>query len=155
MLKKSTLSKLQDFAHAPVESATTQEYPSTAQEYPSTAQEYPNGDHENVNAECSSQKTAGRTPRKSSRRNSSRVPKNVAKSTTGNKVKYTPLEQQFMAIKASHPDAILFIECGYRYRFFGEDAEVASKVLKIACYPDHNFATCSIPVHRLKIHLRR
>lgn len=71
------------------------------------------------------------------------------------KAQYTPLEQQFMSIKASYPDAVLFVECGYRYRFFGEDAELASKVLKISSYPDHNFATASIPTYRLKIHLRR
>ena len=68
---------------------------------------------------------------------------------------YTPLEQQFIALKARHPDAVLFVECGYKYRFFGEDAEVAARVLKIGCFPDHHFKTASIPVHRLHIHLRR
>lgn len=68
---------------------------------------------------------------------------------------YTPLEQQFMAIKAEHSDCLLFVECGYKYRFFGEDAKTASKVLNIGCFPDHNFFTASIPVHRLHIHLRR
>ena len=71
------------------------------------------------------------------------------------KTHLTPLEQQFVSIKAVHPDALLFVECGYKYRFFGEDAEVAAKVLKISCYPDHNFATASIPSFRLNIHLRR
>lgn len=68
---------------------------------------------------------------------------------------YTPLEQQFLAIKAKYPDAVLFVECGYKYRFFGEDAEIASKVLNIGCFPDHNFKTGSIPVHRLNVHIRR
>ena len=68
---------------------------------------------------------------------------------------YTPLEQQYIAIKSQYPDAILFVECGYKYRFFGEDAEVASKTLNIGCFQDHNFHTASIPVHRLHIHLRR
>ena len=68
---------------------------------------------------------------------------------------YTPLEQQFMAIKAEHADCVLFVECGYKYRFFGEDVKTASKVLNIGCFPDHNFFTASIPVHRLHIHLRR
>lgn len=39
-------------------------------------------------------------------------------------VKYTPLEQQFVDIKAQNPDVILFVQSGYKYRFFGEDAEV-------------------------------
>ena len=70
-------------------------------------------------------------------------------------VHYTPLEQQFLAIKAKCPDAVLLVECGYKYRFFGEDAEVATKVLNIGCFPDHNFKTGSIPVHRLNVHIRR
>ncbi|KAK7482631.1 hypothetical protein BaRGS_00026130 [Batillaria attramentaria] len=71
------------------------------------------------------------------------------------KTKYTPLEQQYMEIKEQQPDAILLVECGYKYRFFGTDAEVAAKVLKIFCHPDHNFMTASIPVHRLFVHVRR
>jgi hypothetical protein len=39
-------------------------------------------------------------------------------------VKYTPLEKQVIAIKERHPDVILFVEVGYKYRFFGPDAEV-------------------------------
>ncbi len=68
---------------------------------------------------------------------------------------YTPMEQQYLSIKAKHPDAVLFIECGYKYRFFGEDAQIASRVLNIGCNLDHNFYTGSIPVHRLNIHIRR
>ena len=41
---------------------------------------------------------------------------------------YTPLEQQYIAIKANYPDSVLFVECGYKYKFFGEDAE-ASKII--------------------------
>lgn len=40
------------------------------------------------------------------------------------KIKYTPLELQVVELKEKYPDALLFIECGYKYRFFGEDAEV-------------------------------
>ena len=81
--------------------------------------------------------------------------KSTTTSSLGGSKQYTPLEQQVVAIKAQHPDAILFVECGYKYRFFGEDAEIASKVLRIGCFPDHNFMTGSIPTHRLHIHLRR
>ncbi len=42
----------------------------------------------------------------------------------GGGVKYTPLEQQFVAVKEKNPDVLLIVECGYRCRFFGEDAEV-------------------------------
>ena len=40
------------------------------------------------------------------------------------KSQYTPLELQFIDIKAKYKDAVLFVECGYKYKFFGEDAEV-------------------------------
>ena len=40
---------------------------------------------------------------------------------------YTPLESQVLKIKADHPDLLLFVECGYKYRFFGKDAEVFVK----------------------------
>ncbi|KAL5529107.1 hypothetical protein ACEPAG_5081 [Sanghuangporus baumii] len=68
---------------------------------------------------------------------------------------YTPLEKQVMALKKKYPDAILMIEVGYKYRFFGEDAKVASEVLNIAHFPDRNFLTASVPDHRRDIHLRR
>ena len=42
------------------------------------------------------------------------------------KIKYTQLEQQFVEIKEKYQDAILFVECGYKYRFFGDDAEVGA-----------------------------
>ena len=41
------------------------------------------------------------------------------------KTKYTPLEEQFISIKSCYKDAVLLIECGYKYRFFGDDAQVS------------------------------
>ena len=47
------------------------------------------------------------------------------KLTKENAVKrYTPLEKQFLEVKAHYEDTLLFVECGYKYRFFGGDAEV-------------------------------
>ncbi|XP_040011812.1 DNA mismatch repair protein Msh3 isoform X2 [Xiphias gladius] len=68
---------------------------------------------------------------------------------------FTPLEQQVIQLKQQHEDALLAVECGYKYRFFGEDAEIAAKELNIVCHLDHNFMTCSIPAHRLFVHVRR
>ncbi|XP_058842608.1 DNA mismatch repair protein Msh3-like [Acipenser ruthenus] len=68
---------------------------------------------------------------------------------------YTPLELQFLEIKEKHKDVLLCVECGYKYRFFGEDAEIASRELNIYCHLDHNFMTASIPTHRLFVHVRR
>ncbi|PSN55302.1 hypothetical protein C0J52_01763 [Blattella germanica] len=43
-------------------------------------------------------------------------------------VKYTPLEQQVLDLKQKHCGMILMIQTGYKYTFFGEDAEVRYKV---------------------------
>lgn len=37
-----------------------------------------------------------------------------------------------MTLKKKYPDAILMIEVGYKYRFFGDDARVSS-VLALRC----------------------
>ncbi|KAF9275695.1 Mismatch repair protein msh3 [Mortierella alpina] len=68
---------------------------------------------------------------------------------------YTPLEKQYLEIKEQYPDTVLCIEVGYKFRFFGHDAEIASRELSIAHFLDHNFYTASIPIHRLDVHVRR
>ncbi|XP_061369548.1 DNA mismatch repair protein MSH3 isoform X2 [Gastrolobium bilobum] len=70
-------------------------------------------------------------------------------------LKYTPLEQQVLELKAKYPDVLLMVEVGYRYRFFGQDAENAARVLGIYAHMDHNFLTASIPTFRLNVHVRR
>ncbi|GAA6029240.1 hypothetical protein JCM8097_003582 [Rhodosporidiobolus ruineniae] len=70
-------------------------------------------------------------------------------------VKYTPLEQQVLKLKKEHPGVLLVVEVGYKFRFFGEDAQHASRTLNIACFPSQHMLTASIPTHRLDIHVRR
>ncbi|KAI7741994.1 hypothetical protein M8C21_006842, partial [Ambrosia artemisiifolia] len=41
--------------------------------------------------------------------------------------KYTPLEQQVVELKSKHKDVLLMIEVGYKFRFFGQDAETAAR----------------------------
>ena len=82
--------------------------------------------------------------------------------------KLTPMEKQVLDIKREHPDTLLVVEVGYKFRFFGEDARTAAKELSIVCIPgkfrydEHpsethidRFASASIPVHRLHVHVRR
>ncbi|KAK4132312.1 hypothetical protein BT67DRAFT_425717 [Trichocladium antarcticum] len=82
--------------------------------------------------------------------------------------KLTPMEMQFLDIKRKHMDTVLVVEVGYKFRFFGEDARVAAKELSIVCIPgkfrfdEHpaeahldRFASASIPVHRLSVHVKR
>lgn len=49
--------------------------------------------------------------------------------------KLTPMEIQFLDIKKKHMDTVLIVEVGYKFRFFGEDARIASKELSIVCIP--------------------
>ncbi|KAL8731520.1 MAG: hypothetical protein Q9166_003366 [cf. Caloplaca sp. 2 TL-2023] len=82
--------------------------------------------------------------------------------------KLTPMEKQVLEIKRSHMDTLLVVEVGYKFRFFGEDARTAAKELSIVCIPgkfrydEHpseahldRFASASIPVHRLHVHVKR
>nr|POE63348.1 dna mismatch repair protein msh3 [Quercus suber] len=84
------------------------------------------------------------------------------------KDKLTPMERQVLAIKQKHMDTLLVVEVGYKFRFFGEDARTAAKELSIVCIPgkfrfdEHpseahldRFASASIPVHRLHVHVKR
>ncbi|KAI8904154.1 DNA mismatch repair protein Msh3 [Powellomyces hirtus] len=71
------------------------------------------------------------------------------------KPQYTPLEQQFLEIKAQNPDCLLLIEVGYKFRFFGEDAKNAAKELNIVAYKDHSMYTAGIPTHRLHVHVQK
>lgn len=58
-------------------------------------------------------------------------------------------------LKNKYPDVLLMVEVGYKYRFFGKDAEIAARVLGIYAHMDHNFLTASIPTFRLNVHVRR
>ncbi|KAI1959954.1 Mismatch repair protein msh3 [Ophidiomyces ophidiicola] len=82
--------------------------------------------------------------------------------------KLTPMEKQVIELKNSHKDAILVVQVGYKFQFYGEDARVAAKELGIVCIPgklrfdEHpseahltRFASASIPVHRLHVHVKR
>jgi DNA mismatch repair protein MSH3 len=63
------------------------------------------------------------------------------------KIKYTPLELQYLEMKKKCPDAILFVEAGYRYRFFGEDAEVCVEQKLTTTYHTHSlFPICLVCV---------
>ena len=92
------------------------------------------------------------------------------KGTTSKKgsSKLTPMEKQVLEIKKQNSDTLLVVEVGYKYRFFGEDARTAAKELSIVCIPgkyrydEHHseahldrFASASIPVHRLHVHVKR
>ncbi|WWO98011.1 MAG: DNA mismatch repair protein MutS [Candidatus Dasytiphilus stammeri] len=46
--------------------------------------------------------------------------------------KHTPMMQQYLSIKAEHPDILLFYRMGDFYELFFDDAKIASKLLNIS-----------------------
>lgn len=70
-------------------------------------------------------------------------------------LKLTPLEKQIVALKEQHPELLLVVECGYKYQLFGEDAEQAGRILNMVAYKKNNFLSCSFPLHRLTIHVKK
>jgi len=60
---------------------------------------------------------------------------------------YTPLEVQYMEIKKQHVDTVLCVECGYKYRFFGEDAEVRTRA------DHHNYQTLGYALWYIYIYI--
>ena len=67
----------------------------------------------------------------------------------------TPLEKQVVELKSRYKGCLLMVECGYRFRFFGDDADCASQALGIWTRMDHNFLVASIPTFRVVHHLKR
>lgn len=68
--------------------------------------------------------------------------------------KYTPLEQQIVALKQQYPDILLMFEVGYKYRWFGPDAEITARLLQFYLHPDRHFLTCSGPTGRANIYIQ-
>jgi len=72
----------------------------------------------------------------------------------------TPMMQQFLKIKAQHPDALVFYRMGDFYEMFLDDALVAAPLLDIALTtrdkgkPDA-VPMCGVPVHAADGHIKR
>jgi hypothetical protein len=72
----------------------------------------------------------------------------------------TPMMRQYLAVKAQHPDAIVFYRMGDFYEMFLRDAELAAPLLDIALTtrdkgkPDP-VPMCGVPVHAADQYLAR
>ena len=72
----------------------------------------------------------------------------------------TPMMQQYHAIKAQHPDTLLFYRMGDFYELFFEDAKVAAELLNItltARGKQHGdpIPMCGVPFHSVDTYLQR
>ena len=74
--------------------------------------------------------------------------------------KHTPMMRQYMALKASHPNTLLFYRMGDFYELFHDDAEKAARLLDITLTTRGQSAgvpirMCGVPFHSLEPYLAR
>ncbi|ACS80018.1 DNA mismatch repair protein MutS [Desulfovibrio salexigens] len=74
------------------------------------------------------------------------------------KKKLTPMFEQYMQIKAEHPDSLLFFRMGDFYELFFEDAEIAARELQIALTcrnpnSEDKVPMCGVPHHASRAYL--
>src|SRR5262249_47778865 len=72
----------------------------------------------------------------------------------------TPMMEQYVEIKAAHPDCLLFYRMGDFYELFFADAEVASRALGIVLtkrgrHLGRDIPMCGVPVERSEEYLHR
>ena len=72
----------------------------------------------------------------------------------------SPMVAQYKAIKAQHPDALLFFRMGDFYELFFDDAVTAAPVLEVALtrrgrHQGEEIAMCGVPVHAVDVYLQR
>ncbi len=83
-----------------------------------------------------------------------------AAASTSEEVRATPMMAQYLAIKAAHPDSLLFYRMGDFYELFLADAEVAARALNIVLtkrgkHQGEDIAMCGVPVDRSDDYLHR
>jgi DNA mismatch repair protein MutS len=59
------------------------------------------------------------------------MPSSIANKTSQDLNAHTPMMQQYLRIKAEHPDMLLFYRMGDFYEMFFEDAELGARLLGI------------------------
>ena len=74
--------------------------------------------------------------------------------------KVTPMVQQYLSIKAQHPDTLLFYRMGDFYELFFDDAKAASNLLEIALtvrgkHKDTPIPMCGVPHHSIDGYLQK
>ncbi|PTN35614.1 DNA mismatch repair protein MutS [Desulfonatronum sp. SC1] len=72
--------------------------------------------------------------------------------------KLTPMLEQYLGIKAAHPDALLFFRMGDFYELFFEDAETAARELQITLTSrnpnaENPVPMCGVPYHACESYL--
>src|SRR6266581_4782992 len=78
----------------------------------------------------------------------------------GEALKHTPVMQQYLALKAQHPDTLLFYRMGDFYELFFEDAEKAARLLDITLTArgqsgGQRIPMAGVPYHAVEQYLAR
>ena len=73
---------------------------------------------------------------------------------------YTPMMQQYLEVKESYKDCILFYRLGDFYEMFFEDAKTASKELELTltgknCGTEERAPMCGVPHHAVEGYLNK
>ena len=84
----------------------------------------------------------------------------MVKETSPELSKHTPMMRQYLALKANHPNTLLFYRMGDFYELFYEDAEKAARLLDITLTTRGQSAgvpikMCGVPFHSLEPYLAR
>lgn len=78
----------------------------------------------------------------------------------GSAVPVTPMMQQYLDVKAQHPDCIVFFRLGDFYEMFFEDAELVSRELELTltgkdCGLPERAPMCGVPYHAAAVYVGR
>ena len=79
----------------------------------------------------------------------------MAKSSSNSKIKITPMMQQFLDIKAQHPDCILLFRAGDFYETFYDDAKEASQILNITLTQRGGVPMAGVPFHSINPYIKK
>jgi len=79
---------------------------------------------------------------------------------TSNRVRITPMMEQYLRAKQENPDAILFFRLGDFYEMFFEDAERAAPILEVALTSrskkdEDAIPMCGVPFHAVQPYVRK
>src|SRR5579871_5480867 len=72
--------------------------------------------------------------------------------SAANPIEHTPVIQQYLRIKAEHPDVLLFYRMGDFYELFYEDARRAAQLLDIALTSRGQSGGASVPMAGVPAH---
>ena len=89
------------------------------------------------------------------RRRADDAPATAAPSSSSRPAAPTPLDRQIAKLKADNPGTVLAIEVGYKFMFFGVDAEIAASVLRVFAYNERGSLRASVPAPGLARAVRR